>query len=65
MKKIGIFWGSSTDNTTTAALFMKEYLEMNDHVVEAHNIEETDPEKILEYDNNFTFSKDRNNLKGV
>ena len=51
MKKIGIFWGSSTDNTTTAALFMKEYLEMNDHVVEAHNIEETDPEKILEYDN--------------
>ena len=51
MKKIGIFWGGSTDNTTTAALFMKEYLEMNDHVVEAHNIEETDPEKILEYDN--------------
>ena len=51
MKKIGIFWGCSTDNTTTAALFMKEYLEMNDHVVEAHNIEETDPEKILEYDN--------------
>tara|TARA_Y100000994_G_scaffold42766_1_gene33421 strand:+ start:214 stop:732 length:519 start_codon:yes stop_codon:yes gene_type:complete len=51
MKKIGLFWGSSTDNTTTAALFMKEYLEMNDHVVEVHNIEETDVEKILEYDN--------------
>ena len=48
MKKIGLFWGSSTDNTTTAALFMKEYLEMNDHVVEVHNIEETDVEKILE-----------------
>ena len=28
MKKIGIFWGSSTDNTTVATEFMKEYLEM-------------------------------------
>ena len=45
MKKIGIFWGSSSDNTTTATEFMKEYLEMNDHEVEIHNMEETDPEK--------------------
>tara|TARA_B100002052_G_scaffold59915_1_gene52914 strand:- start:1703 stop:2224 length:522 start_codon:yes stop_codon:yes gene_type:complete len=51
MKKIGIFWGSSSDNTTTATEFMKEYLEMNDHEVEIHNMEETDPEKILEYEN--------------
>ena len=51
MKKIGIFWGSSTDNTTTATEFMKEYLEMNDHEVEIHNIADTDLEKILEYDN--------------
>jgi len=49
--KIGIFWGSSTDNTTTATEFMKEYLEMNDHEVEIHNIADADVEKILEYDN--------------
>ena len=49
--KIGIFWGSSTDNTTTATEFMKEYLEMNDHEVDIHNIADTDVEKILEYDN--------------
>ena len=51
MKKIGIFWGSSTDNTTTATEFMKEYLEMNDHEVDIHNIEDVSPEEILEYDN--------------
>ena len=51
MKKIGIFWGSSTDNTTNATEFMKEYLEMNEHEVEIYNIEETDVEKILEYNN--------------
>ena len=51
MKKIGIFWGSSTDNTTTATEFMKEYLEMNDHQVDVYNIEDTDVDKILEYDN--------------
>ena len=33
MKKIGIFWGSSTENTTVATTYMKEYLEMNDHQV--------------------------------
>ena len=32
--KIGLFWGSSTDNTTTATDFIKEYLEMNYHEVE-------------------------------
>ena len=51
MKKIGIFWGSSTDNTTVATEFMKDYLEMNDHEVDIYNMEETDVEKILEYDN--------------
>ena len=51
MKKIGIFWGSSTDNTTAATEFMKEYLEMNDHEVDIHNIEDVSPEEILEYDN--------------
>ena len=51
MKKIGIFWGSSTDNTTTATEFMKEYLEMNDYEVEIFNIADEDVEKILEFDN--------------
>ena len=49
--KIGLFWGSSTDNTTTATDFIKEYLEMNDHEVEIHNIADADVDKILEYDN--------------
>ena len=51
MKKIGLFWGSSTDNTTTAAEFMKEYLEMNEYEIDIHNIEDVSPERILEYDN--------------
>tara|TARA_Y100001970_G_C13753374_1_gene612121 strand:- start:73 stop:588 length:516 start_codon:yes stop_codon:yes gene_type:complete len=51
MKKIGIFWGSSTDNTTTATEFMKEYLEMNDYEVEIFNVADEDVEKILEFDN--------------
>ena len=51
MKKIGIFWGSSTDNTTTATEFMKDYLEMNDHQVEILNIADEDVDKILEFDN--------------
>ena len=44
MKKIGIFWGSSTDNTTTATEFMKEYLEMNDYEVEIFNVADEDVE---------------------
>ena len=51
MKKIAIFWGSSTDNTTTATEFMKEYLEMNEHQVEIFNIADFEPEKILEFNN--------------
>ena len=51
MEKIGIFWGSSTDNTTMAAEFIKEYLEMNDFEVEAYNIEDIDVEKILDFNN--------------
>ena len=51
MKKIGIFCGSSTDNTTTATEFMKEYLEMNDYEVEIFNVADEDVEKILEFDN--------------
>jgi len=51
MKKIGLFWGSSSDNTKTAVEFMVEYLEMNDIEVESHDVADIGTEKILEYDN--------------
>ena len=49
MKKIGMFWGSSSDNTKTAAEVMEEYLEMNDVEIESFDIAEVDLEKILEF----------------
>tara|TARA_X000000368_G_C22808520_1_gene613617 strand:- start:164 stop:724 length:561 start_codon:yes stop_codon:yes gene_type:complete len=51
MKKIGLFWGSSTSNTEEAAKFMKEYLENEEHKVDFHDISEVDVEEILKYDN--------------
>ena len=51
MKKIGLFFGSSTANTKIATDFMQEYLEMNEYEVDIFNMEDTDVEKILEYDN--------------
>jgi flavodoxin I len=51
MKKIGLFWGSSTSNTEEAAKFMKEYLENEDHEVDFHDISEVDVEELLNYDN--------------
>ena len=50
MKKIGFFWGSSSDNTKTAAEYMKEYLEMEDFEVDSFDIADVQVEKILEYD---------------
>ena len=51
MKKIGMFWGSSSDNTSTAAEFIVEYLEMNDIEIESFDIAEVDVEEILKFDN--------------
>ena len=51
MKKIGLFYGSSSDNTKTAAEFIAEYLEMNDVEVESFDIADCDLEKIMEFDN--------------
>jgi len=51
MKKIGMFWGSSSDNTKTAAEFIAEYLEMNDVEIESFDIAEIGTDKILEFDN--------------
>ena len=42
MKKIGLFWGSSSDNTKNAAEFMKEYLEMEDFEVDSFDVAEAD-----------------------
>tara|TARA_Y100000814_G_scaffold280914_1_gene244651 strand:- start:155 stop:670 length:516 start_codon:yes stop_codon:yes gene_type:complete len=50
MKKIGLFWGSSSDNTKTAAEYMKEYLEMEDFEVDSFDVADIQVEKILEYD---------------
>ena len=53
MKKIGMFWGSSSDNTKTAAEFISEYLEMNDVEIESFDIAEIGTDKILEFDDFF------------
>ena len=55
MKKIGMFWGSSSDNTKTAAEFMEEYLEMNDVEIESFDIAEID----------LTVPKDAVTLSGI
>jgi len=51
MKKIGFFWGSTSDNTKIATDFMVEYLKSNDFEVDSYDIADTDVEKMLEYDN--------------
>tara|TARA_B100001123_G_scaffold401981_1_gene489226 strand:+ start:209 stop:724 length:516 start_codon:yes stop_codon:yes gene_type:complete len=50
MKKIGLFWGSSSDNTKIAAIYMKEYLEMEDFEVDSYDVADVEIEKILEYE---------------
>lgn len=51
MAKIGLFYGSSTGNTETAAYQIKEKMEALDgiDVVEVHNIGATEPAQILSY----------------
>ena len=51
MKKIGLFFGSSTDNTKIASDFIYEYIKNEGCEIEMHNIADADPEDILEYDN--------------
>jgi len=50
MKKIGFFWGSSSDNTKIASKYMKEYLEMEDFEVDSFDAGDIQVEKILEYE---------------
>ena len=51
MKKVGIFWGSSSGNTEIAIEFMVEYLEAEGFEVDNFDVGEVDAEKMLEYDN--------------
>ena len=51
MKKIGLFWGSTSDNTKIASEFMQEYLEDKGFEVESHDIGDVDVEDILNYEN--------------
>ncbi len=51
MKKVGLFWGSTSGNTEIAVEFMEEYLRDEGFEVDSFNVAETEPEKMLEYDN--------------
>ena len=51
MKKIGLFWGSTSGNTEIAVEFIEEYLSDEGFEVESHNVADTDPEAMLDYDN--------------
>ena len=57
MKKIGIFWGSSSGNTEIAIEFMKDYLEAHDFEVDSYDIGEVDVEEILNYDKIYVMDK--------
>lgn len=49
MKPIGLFYGSSTGNCETVAVMIKKKL--HNYYVELHDILETDPSKVAEFDN--------------
>tara|TARA_B100001250_G_scaffold377602_1_gene366817 strand:+ start:436 stop:948 length:513 start_codon:yes stop_codon:yes gene_type:complete len=51
VKKIGLFWGSTSGNTEIAIEFMEEYLQDEGFDVESFNIADTDVDKISEFDN--------------
>ena len=51
MKKIGLFFGSTSDNTKMSSEFMKEYLENEGFSVDMFDIGDIDANKLLEYDN--------------
>ena len=50
MKKIGLFFGSTSDNTKIASDYIKDYLEAHDFEIDIHDIGDIGSEKILEYD---------------
>ena len=50
MKKIGLFFGSTSDNTKIASDYIKDYLEAHDFEIDIHDIGDIGSEKILKYD---------------
>ena len=51
MKKIGIFWGSNTNNTRKSAFFMKNHLESQGVQVDIFDVSEISIDTLLEYEN--------------
>ena len=48
MKKIGLFWGSTSGNTEIAVEFMEEYLQDEGFEVESFNIADIDVDKMID-----------------
>ena len=51
MKKIGLFWGSTTGNQEEAAEALKDHMETEGYKVDSYDIRSTDLSKMLEYSN--------------
>ena len=51
MKKIGLFFGSSSDNTKIASEFIVKYLENEGYDIESHDISDIDVEALSKYEN--------------
>ena len=51
MKKIGLFWGSTTGNQEEVSELLKEHMEAEGYEVDSYDIRSTDLSKMLEYSN--------------
>ena len=51
MKKIGLFWGSTTGNQEEAAELIQKHMEAAGYEVDSYDIRSTDLSKMLEYSN--------------
>ena len=51
MKKIGLFWGSTTGNQEEASELLQGHMEKAGYEVDSYDIRSTDLSKMLEYSN--------------
>ena len=51
MKKIGLFWGSTTGNQEEASELLQQHIEESGYEVDSYDIRSTDLSKMLEYSN--------------
>ena len=51
MKKIGLFWGSTTGNQEEASELLQQHMEEAGYEVDSYDIRSTDLSKMLEYSN--------------